>query len=141
LQIYSENDPITLEITKPSEQTYKALFTPKQTGGAILLLSHPIGKQEEDNLEFLRRNQLIPDDKQQELLINIASLNSTQISSLKKEAKKWRALILPDHSYQSAQYIINLKKYDVFQAMLAYKHSNKPEISDKGVQMFWESID
>ena len=49
----------SFEITKPSEQGFKALFTPHQKGGITLLFAPPIGRQEHDNLNFLRRHGLM----------------------------------------------------------------------------------
>jgi len=56
------------EITKPSEQAFKALTNPKQRGGSILLFSDPVGRQEFDNLHFLQTHHLIPSDEEQTML-------------------------------------------------------------------------
>lgn len=58
-EIYKEF-PISLEITKPSEQSFKALLECTMQGASLLLFSEPIGRQEKDNLNFLRRSNLIP---------------------------------------------------------------------------------
>jgi hypothetical protein len=46
---------ISFEITKPSEQCFKALLPVSSAGGVTLLLSDPVGRQEYDNLAFLKR--------------------------------------------------------------------------------------
>lgn len=47
--------PPAVEITKPSEQAFKALTPPKTIGGSLLLLSEPVGRQEYDNIDYLKR--------------------------------------------------------------------------------------
>jgi len=139
-QIFNESEPITLEITKPSEQTYKALLTPTQNGGVILLLTAPIGKQEEDNLEFLQRHHLVPSQEQCQLLVGLSNLSSNEKEILLKQATKWRAVILPDNPQEAVKFIYNLKINNVFTQMQKYKRPKINELSDKGVVQFWESI-
>lgn len=47
--------PPAIEITKPSEQAFKALTPPTTIGGSLLLLSEPVGRQEYDNINYLER--------------------------------------------------------------------------------------
>ena len=49
-----------LEITKPSEQAFKAILPPSLVGGSILLFTNPVGRQEFENIEFLVRQGLMP---------------------------------------------------------------------------------
>ncbi len=56
--LYNEN-LIHLEVTKPSEQAFKAILTPKFVGGSVLLLTAPVGRQEVENMEFLERHGLL----------------------------------------------------------------------------------
>jgi hypothetical protein len=51
---------ISLEVTKPSEQAFKALLGTEMRGGVILLFAEPVGQQETDNLNFLSHHGLIP---------------------------------------------------------------------------------
>lgn len=51
--------PISFEITKPSEQTFKVLIPTQLAGGMTLLLSQAVGRQEHDNVSFLKRNEYL----------------------------------------------------------------------------------
>lgn len=61
-QLYRER-LIHLEVTKPSEQAFKAILSPDVVGGSILLLVNPVGRQEVDNLKFLARHGLLMSEK------------------------------------------------------------------------------
>jgi hypothetical protein len=63
---------VCMEITKPSEQSFKALCDPTERGGVLLLFSAPVGRQERDNLKFLRRHMLIPAQEEQSRGWNLA---------------------------------------------------------------------
>lgn len=54
-----EKNLIHLEVTKPSEQAFKAILSPKFVGGSVLLLTAPVGRQEIENIEFLERHGLL----------------------------------------------------------------------------------
>ena len=86
--IYEKN-VIALEVTKPSEQAFKALCGPKEVGGSVLLFSEPVGRQEKDNLDFLIRRGLIPK----------------------------RGLILPKGSKESALFIYDKLRSGAFEDM------------------------
>lgn len=102
--VYDKNT-ISLEITKPSEQSFKALIEPTKENAPILLFSNPVGRQEVDNLDFLRRHQLIPSLTDEKNLY----LQKNEIELLKK-AVKWRGIILPQHSKNAAEFIYWLLK-------------------------------
>ncbi|GIW69942.1 MAG: hypothetical protein KatS3mg101_0689 [Patescibacteria group bacterium] len=70
--VYKKN-VIALEITKPSEQAFKALCDFDMVGGSLLLFAHPVGRQERDNLDFLRRHGLIFDVKMTEKMWGMAA--------------------------------------------------------------------
>jgi hypothetical protein len=113
-KVYGEH-VIALEIVKPSEQSFKALLSPLQRGGAILLFMQPIGKQEEDNLGFLTDHNLIPE----------------------------RALRLTNDPLQDVAFINGCIRDGVFSRMAAKKsfHSKDPELAGNGVTQFWEKVD
>lgn len=54
-----QNNIISAEITKPSEQSFKALLDQKSVGGSFLFFAKPVGRQEYDNLNFLKKNKLL----------------------------------------------------------------------------------
>lgn len=129
---------IVLEITKPSEQAFKALCTPQQSGGVILLFSKPIGRQEHDNLHFLRVRGMMPSKKELLALWEHAK-NSEDIPTLfNKAIKHWRALRLPDEPHQAAGFINWCIAQKVFLKMMDYKpESGNHEIRSDGVEQFW----
>lgn len=59
LYLHKQHCP-AIEITKPSEQCFKVLTPPQTRGGCILLLTKPVGRQEYDNLDYLKREGFIP---------------------------------------------------------------------------------
>lgn len=141
---------ISLEVTKPSEQSFKALLSPTQKGGVILLFAHPVGRQEYDNIAFLRRHHLLPAEHVQELLWQKAEKKHPLTSPLDKEilrtAKTWRGILLPNHAETSAQFITWALKEGLFTAMMHYTsqtHTTDPhpdELGDTGVKQFWHTV-
>lgn len=140
---------IGLEITKPSEQAFKVLFTPKQIGGAIMLFATPVGRQEYDNLAFMRRHGLIPSKQMQQKLFDLAAKNSLLFDD--KElilalAKTWRGVQLPKKSAATAQFILWCLRQGIFAAMTHYEkpHDLSPEakieLSDEGIRTFWQEV-
>lgn len=59
-ELLYQNHLMHLEITKPSEQAFKAILPPTLVGGSILLFTSPVGRQEYENIEFLIRQGLMP---------------------------------------------------------------------------------
>lgn len=57
--LYQDN-LMHLELTKPSEQAFKAILPPSLVGGSILLFTSPVGRQEYENIDFLVRQGLMP---------------------------------------------------------------------------------
>ncbi len=123
-RVYMEN-VIAAEVTKPSEQAFKALLRNDSVGGSFLLLAEPVGRQERDNIDFLNRHSFLPGyegeyDKPNSL----------------------RGYILPYGSQASADMIWNLftskKALNAFNNFVA-KQSNS-ETGDDGVVKFWEIV-
>lgn len=134
------NSILSLEVTKPSEQCFKALFNPRQRGGVILLLSEPVGRQEYDNLQYLQRNRLIPSDNDQEKLFLYANENlvfsEEGKKSLMKKAQNWRGLRLPNEPKKAAHFINWCLYQRIFVGM---GHSTLDK--SNGVERFWSIID
>jgi len=143
-----KNTTISLEVTKPSEQAFKSLISPKKRGGTILLFSSPVGRQEYDNLQFLRRNNLLPYKGEQKELWNLAKydqkLDSNGQKQIWKNAATWRALHLPLGSHDSTQFIWWCHREKIFQAMLSCRvlgntgEGSPFELQSDGVEQFWE---
>lgn len=62
-----ENNLIHIEITKPSEQAFKAILPPTSVGGSIILFTSPVGRQEYENIDFLVRHGLVTRSKYEEV--------------------------------------------------------------------------
>lgn len=59
-QLLYQDNLIHIEITKPSEQAFKAILPPTLVGGSMILFTTPVGRQEFENLDFLVRHGLMP---------------------------------------------------------------------------------
>ncbi len=139
---------ISLEITKPSEQAFKCLCNPTQRGGTLLLFSNPVGQQERDNLEFLRRHHLIPGHHIEQELFEKARMDDPLQNQRGQEllamASAWRGLVLPFHSKPSAQFITWCERVGIFGEMVKCrieedaKDGHVIELTSTGVHLFWE---
>ncbi len=141
-RLYEQLNPPSLEITKPSEQCFKVLTAPDTLGGPILLLTEPVGRQEYDNLEYLKRFNFLPDFKTQTRLNEkLCSENKITDCSDFPEAHSWRALCLPATPDQAAQFIINALTSGIFMAMQKYKgYTKTEELSPNGARVIWDTI-
>lgn len=140
-QVFKET-PVTLEITKPSEQAFKALATPKQRGGVILLFSKPVGKQEYDNLHFLRNHGMLPGKEENRHLWDLAARREgLHTISLITKAHHWRALRLPDDPYAAAGFTAWCLREKLFAAMMHYHRAQEAvELQSNGVEQFWSQV-
>ena len=114
-RVYMEN-VISAEVTKPSEQAFKALLRADSVGGSFLLFAEPVGRQEYDNIDFLERHGLLSDD-----------------------ANNRRGYILPYGSKASADLIWDL--FNGGKLLKTFKNFSTPpqtdELGDNGVSLFW----
>jgi hypothetical protein len=129
----------SLEITKPSEQTFKALLTPKQRGGVILLFAPHVGRQEQDNINYLLRQNLIPSVTEQKKLFEMALKNENIDGELLQKAKNWRGVIIPPDAKSAAEFICWCLEKKVLKSMSNYKQSEGHQ-SANGVEMFWKKV-
>lgn len=135
-----QQEVIALEIVKPSEQSFKALLAPDQRGGSILLLTQAIGKQEQDNLEFLSDHKLLPNAEDQEKLYRYA-LEGRLPADMECQWKALRLTNDPDKDATIIHWCINV---GVFEKMAARRETTVPknhELASNGVQQFWEKVD
>ncbi len=145
-----QKEVISLEITKPSEQAFKALSKPTQRGGSVLLFAEPVGRQEYENLDFLQRHRLLPSLTQQKQLWEMAEndkiLVKDEHEKLFHEAATWRAVIIPGNSIKAANFIWWCFKNKLFATMMqsqseAYKtDAHADEVSPEGVKQFWRQV-
>lgn len=141
-RVYAE-DVISLEISKPSEQAFKVLLDPVQRGGAVMLFAEPVGRQEYDNLKFMRRHRLIPSEAIQQELYALAVQNKFIPGDLFELVRHWRGLLVPECPIKTAHYVDWLYRSKVFLEMLQYrpvKEIDIKEVNDQGAFLFWEQI-
>jgi hypothetical protein len=140
-------DPISLELTKPSEQAFKTLLPPTSTGGSILLFSLPVGRQEWDNINFLRNHGLIPPKALEAALFEKAKrgmeLTGMEGQAILTQARQWRGLRVPENPGDAAQFILWAHRTGLLRYMLSYDGSGIPpatadEVSPYGVAKFWQ---
>ncbi len=143
-QVY-QNTLVTLEVTKPSEQAFKALVDPHHRGGSLLLFSQPIGRQEHDNLDFLGRHQLLPSQDEQQRLWD-GAIKGSPVDGEAWQAHQWRSMRLPDNPISAAHYIWWCLEQGIFARMLDCTLTPQPddphafEIEPDGVSEFWETV-
>ncbi len=137
---------VGLEVTKPSEQAFKALCNCQKRGSVILLFTQPVGRQESDNLDFLRRHFLIPTIAEQQTLWSHAKQNTELTEHLKQQASKWRGVCLPNNAKDAAQFVWWAYQQGLFVEMAtckvepSEKDPARHELQSNGVQQFWEKI-
>ena len=138
--VYQRN-VISIEITKPSEQSFKALLDCKAESASLLLFTEPIGRQEYDNLDFLKRHKLIPNNRDQELLVQMKV--SSEILS---KASNWRGIRIPEDPVKAAQFIFWCLNVGIFSKMMRYTpasindHLHQNELAPDGVKTFWKKV-
>jgi hypothetical protein len=141
---------ISLEVTKPSEQAFKALLPTEMRGGVILLFSDPVGQQEFDNLNFLERHALIPSPEAQKQLWEMAEHGGAMDTELRNriyhEARFWRGVRLPWRSQKSADFIWWLHQEGVLGRMLSANVAERVldeksrVLGPNGVSEFWDLV-
>lgn len=146
-----EKETIALEITKPSEQAFKALLNPTQVAGSILLFVKPVGRQEYDNLRFLERHFLIPKPEDRRYLYRKAEMDSKLAEdekgkALLKEAVRWRGLILPQKPDVAAKFVEWALTQGIFRQMIdccvlpSPSDPEQKELNPDGVEKFWKKV-
>ncbi|MCX8009225.1 MAG: hypothetical protein N3A54_06040, partial [Patescibacteria group bacterium] len=130
------------EITKPSEQAFKAIISPHKRGGAILFFTEPVGRQEYDNLAFLRRHNLIPTEEENKKLYDVLKIHKQQLPpEWSEQLSHWRALQLPNDPLQAATFIARLHQTAGFTSMIQCDiPKTSPELADTGTHQFWQTV-
>jgi hypothetical protein len=135
---------IGVEVTKPSEQSFKCLHNPRMRGGAALLFSDPVGRQEDDNVAFMRRFGLMPSMEEEGLLGKyFKGRDKSILKIIHQKARGWRGMMIPPLSgKKAARRIFKLRESGILLRMMAYeKHSgSKDVISYRGVESMWEYL-
>ncbi len=139
------------EITKPSEQAFKALIKVSSIGGPILLFTNPVGRQEYDNLNFLGRHHLIPSINDQKYLweasLKDLSLDNLEGKEILKRASLWRGILLFKDPKKSVTLMLWCLEQGIFKemgnCMIEHKRedAHSEEIMPDGASKFWQNID
>lgn len=134
------NTVIALDVTKPSEQAFKALADPQKVGGAILLFTDPVGRQEYDNLNFLEQRGLIPSEKQ---MMDICS--GTPSEETIRAASSWRGIVLPQDPEEAAHCTFFCLTREILKQMAFYQPPGEnsrfySEVNPYGVAAFWKTV-
>lgn len=111
-----ETSVFSFEITKPSEQSFKAILSSRRRGGMISLLMDPVGRQEQDNVQFLTRHGLM-------------GIHS---------------FALPSATQEAASFILNGLTNKMFLTTFKRRISKKgseDELSSHGAARFWKKIE
>lgn len=142
-----KNNVISLEVTKPSEQAFKALLKPNQRGGPIMLFSNPIGRQEYDNLDFLRRFNFIPNTIKQKEIWKLATesinISHEKVKELLDQCRIWRGFVLPQGSTDASSFIHWCLTNKIFFNMIKNYHAPNHDINQTaptGVHDFWIKV-
>jgi hypothetical protein len=139
---------VSMEITKPSEQAFKALYDYEMIGGSLLLFSNPVGRQESDNIDFLTRHGLIFNERATTKLWKYAesgiSISGAEKENLFSYEKYVRGIKLPFGSRKAANFIVWCLNNGIFERMVT-KNSMKSgekalEIHSDGVALFWNKV-
>lgn len=137
-----EDHVIALEVTKPSEQAFKCLLSPKRRGGSILLFSEPVGRQEEDNVWFMDRHDLVPPPSLQKTMWDASEKKHGATEEMRTRAAHWRGLHLPACPHRSARFIAWCKQEGIFDAMVHFSgYAKNPGLAPDGVKQFWEKME
>lgn len=140
--VYLGKEAPVIEITKPSEQAFKVLFEPRQFGGSIMFFTKPVGKQEDDNLDFLMRHKVMPGAIEAMALERMLLSKEMELpAEILEKARSWRALNLPNEDKAAAIFINNARKSGLLAAMLEYHRPIDSDLLPDGVSKFWELVD
>lgn len=124
-ELLYQNNLIHMEITKPSEQSFKAILTPNLVGGSIMLFTSPVGRQEYENISFLKRQGLMP--------------GLTDLIP--------RALSLPSNPKMASDFILWGLDSGLFAKMSSSDYrfpdelSKSGEVGPEGSKLFWEVVE
>jgi hypothetical protein len=137
-----EKNTVLLEITKPSEQAFKAVLPPTSQGGVLMMFTQPVGRQEYENLYYLIRRGLVPTLAEGSKLWEAAEEGKER--SVRGSTPNLEAGIkMPFGSKTGAEFIWWCLDNGIFTEMLQSDRSAKKkafpnEINGEGAKLFWE---
>jgi hypothetical protein len=135
--LYAKNT-IHLEITKPSEQSFKAMLGTNMIGGSLLLLTEPVGRQEEENKDFLVRHNLMCQMSASEIVERCHTKNCGGKCPP-------RVIDLPKKPAEAGELIVRLLEDGCLARMVAgCEHRGlrgDVNITELGVRCFWNEVE
>jgi len=137
-----EKEVYAVEITKPSEQAFKCLLTPETRGGLVLLFSDPVGRQEDDNLSFMRRHGVMPTLFEHQQIEAWVRGEKPLPENINKKAAGWRGLVLPTDGLLAAKAVEKLTREKILLGMhdFAGFMPGHDELCGMGVKKIWEVL-
>ena len=137
-----KNNVVLLEITKPSEQAFKAALDPTTRGGVLMLFQKPVGRQEYENINYLIRRNLMPSIEENNLLWSEALQG---IEYFEKSPNLEAGVSIPHKPNSAADFIMWCLNKKIFSKMLHSDRREKrlafpDEINDDSTGLFWEKV-
>lgn len=130
---------IGLEITKPSEQSFKVLAGRGQVGGSILFFTSPVGRQEYENLAYLVRNRFIPSPRDRNTLFSLARYHAAIPAEMLAQAKFWRGIQLPPDPVTASAFIAWCVTSGLCLKMGTVAR-REPSLQPTGAREFWDVV-
>ena len=124
-ELLYQNNLIHIEVTKPSEQSFKAILAPNLVGGSLMLFTSPVGRQEIENLKFLGRHKLLSD----------------------RDGSVPRAVRLSRDPILAADYMMWGLDSGLFEKMssesfhFSQESLNSGEVGPEGASKFWQEVE
>lgn len=136
---YYREHVVGAEITKPSEQAFKALIPTDRVGGSILLFARPVGLQEYENFRYLEHYHFIPTLPVHRELYDLAKTHTSLPAKFPSLAAPWRGLRLPTDPALAATFIAWARTSGLL-SLMGTEVPTAPELSSDGAKLFWQHI-
>lgn len=132
--------PPDIIVVKPGEMSNHALLPTSAFGGGIILFSPPVGDQEEQNLNFLRLEKLLPSKKDNEQLIHdlLNSPSKQTINHWLRRARELRTICLPKNPYEARTFIYRLYNHGI---LLASYLQNQHLVPPNGALKYYQQLE
>lgn len=138
-QRMSENPPDII-VVKPGELSNLARLPTDSRGGGQLFFTHPVGNQEKQNIEYLRRKGLMLSEFDgQKLIQDFKGKTPTSPGKIlywSSQSRRLRAIRLPDDPYQAARFMNSLYHHQILHKVHMDNQHLEPPI---GATRFWKN--
>lgn len=132
-ELLYEQNLVHLEITKPSEQAFKAILPPTLVGGSIILFTAPVGRQESENIDFLVRHNLL-----------LVKSDNDEMFLADNPSDIFRTINLPRNPEKAASFIVWALENGLFTKLCSPGFSfsksslSSGEVGPGGAYEFWK---